>query len=126
MASHGPTMAASAIPTAPPALDGHGPSSGHGTRSSAASVSSSAGSACSCGSGAAHGHGGHGHGQKVLFRWTHDADSVSVVGSWNGWGKPLPLEGTTDAFGRGHLFSRIVELPPGRHHVRICSGTLWL
>jgi len=38
-------------------------------------------------------------------------------------GKPLPLEGTTDAFGRGHLFSRIIELPPGRHQVGCHLGS---
>lgn len=40
-------------------------------------------------------------------------------------GKPLPLEGTTDAFGRGHLFSRLVELPPGRHHFKFIVDGSW-
>ncbi len=63
--------------------------------------------------------------QHVLFRWTKAGEAVSVVGSWNGWGKPLSLERTQDAFGRGHLFSRMVELPPGRHQYKFVVDGAW-
>jgi hypothetical protein len=37
-------------------------------------------------------------------------------------GKPITLEGTEDAFGRGHFFSRMLKVPMGRHQVGRLTG----
>lgn len=34
-------------------------------------------------------------------------------------GKPMPLNAQSDAFGRGSLLSRMLDLPVGRHHVSL-------
>ncbi|CAD6187996.1 unnamed protein product [Caenorhabditis auriculariae] len=60
----------------------------------------------------------------VVFRWsfgtTNQPRQVSIIGSWDGWGKKIPMvKSTTD-------FTTIVDLEPGEYEYKFMVDGQWV